>query len=379
MTDDDVDRLLSEFRDDVPELDQRVFAAGRARLLAHVGAPRPTAVEPIDDDPVVRPLPPNRRRGSPRGLVIASVAAGVALIAVGALVILPDESNPGPAAGPPTTAPSTAPSTTAPPESAPSANPSPGRPGDPMPAMPDEPLNSAGDLADEAENLTVPPGQVHYVRLARSQLASTDNQGGTDVIETWIPADRGGEWMLRRTASGSLQGRPENDFEEKRAPGGRFEDGDAPWWVTPDTVADWPRDPEALYEKLRTKANAPLPEGVGTTQTSTEDAIGEVFSMLADGAGGLPADLRAALLETVGYLPNVTVTPDGTTTDGRPAVVLAYPIEEQYRNEILLDPDTARPVEWRNVALKAFLGYEPGQTFTSEAYTESIVSKLGEH
>lgn len=370
--DDEVDELVAGLRDDVPEMEPSVFAAGRARLLAHVGAPRVTRTEPTDHIPVVRALSPDRRRGSPPSwvVVVTSAAAAVALIASLAFALLPGESAP---AKRPVGA---APTSSAPPSSPPPIN---SRPGDPVPAMPADPLNAAGDLADDASDLTLRPGEVRYVRLARSQAPRDGGSGGTDVIETWIPYDREGEWLLRRTSAGSIQGRPEEGSTEKRAPGGRFQDGDSPWGITPDTVADFPRDPAALYEKLRTEANAALPEGTGTTVTPTEKAIDDVFEMLADSSGGLPVDLRAALLQTLGYLPAVTVRPDGTTSDDRPAVVLSYEIEDGlYRNELLLDPSTARPVEWRNVALKADVGYQPGKTFTSEAYTEAIVSKLGE-
>ena len=376
--DDEVDELVAGLRDDVPEMEPSVFAAGRARLLAHVGAPRVTRTEPTDHVPVVRALSPDRRRGSPRSWVVVatSAAAAVALIAGLAFALLPGESAP---AKRPVGA---APTSSAPPSSAVPSSPPPGnaRPGDPVPAMPADPLNAAGELADDASDLTLQPGQVRYVRLARSQAPRDGGSGGTDVIETWIPYDREGEWLLRRTAAGEIQGAPEDDFTEKRAAGGRFQDGDSPWGITPDSVAEFPRDPAAIYEKLRTEANAPLPEGTGTTVTQAEKAIDDVFEMLADSSGGLPVDLRAALLQALGYLPGITVTPDGTTSDGRQAVVLSYEIEDgMYRNELLLDPSTARPVEWRNVALKASVGYQPGKTFTSEAYTEAIVSKLGEN
>jgi DNA-directed RNA polymerase specialized sigma24 family protein len=60
------------------------------------------------------------------------------------------------------------------------------------------------------------------------------------------------------------------------------------------------------------------------------------------------------------YLPGVTVTPDARTTDGRA------------RNEVLLDPATARLLEWRSVAIKA------NQNLTSDLRTEAVVAELGQ-
>jgi len=103
-----------------------------------------------------------------------------------------------------------------------------------------------------------------------------------------------------------------------------------------------------------------------------------VISLLSDSTGAVPSDVRAALLRTLGYLPGVIVDPDAKTSDGRPAVSLSHKVDDgTYRNELLLDPATARVVDWRNVAIKAFNGWKPNQVFTSALQTEAVVSTLG--
>jgi hypothetical protein len=366
----EVDELLRGLRDDVPEMDAHAFAAGRARLLAHVGAPQVAESSP-EDDPVVRVLPADSRRRSPplrRAAPWLAVAAAVVVVAAGAVVLLPGGGTPGGApAVPPTT--SAGGSQTRP---APSVT---GRPGAPLPTMPAEPLNTAGELAGKAADFPVRPGEVHYVGMSRSQAANANSPGGTALDELWIPYDRDGEWMQRRAADGEVQG---GDNSESRAKGGVFEGGDYPSAVRPDDAATMPRDTAALYEDLRTYVHKRLPPGAGSSMTETQEAVLRVFEMLADTTGTLPADLRAALLRTLGYLPDVTVTSDASASDGRPAVVLSHVLEDStYRNEILLDPETARMVEWRNISLKASSGFPPGKQFSSELVTEAVVSELG--
>jgi hypothetical protein len=64
---------------------------------------------------------------------------------------------------------------------------------------------------------------------------------------------------------------------------------------------------------------------------------------------------------------------------GRSVVSISHVLDDgTYRNEILFDPATGRFVDWRNIAIKAFNGFEPGQVFTAGPRTEAIVSALGE-
>lgn len=374
--DEEIDRALGELRADVPAMDARAFAEGRARLVATVGAPTVAEAEPDQAVAVALPLQQLRDRSSPRAAPWLAVAAAVAVVAVGAVAVL--------SGGSPTTQ-SGAVTTSAPVSTSSSASrqvPPTGRPGEPLAAMPADPLNPAGDLAEQAADIPLAPGQVLYLVSARTQAPDANGPGGTDVEELWVPYDRaGGEWLRRRTADGQVQGRGEDDFEEKRAVGGRFDGGEStsPWAVTPANVAALPRDPAALYDRLREEVNAELPQHTGTSQTAAQEATGTVFSMLGDVTGGVPADLRAALLRTLGHLPGVTVTPGATTSDGRAAVVIGYAVDDgAYRNEILLDPATARTLEWRNVAVEPFNGFEPDQVFTSDLRTEAVVAALGQ-
>jgi hypothetical protein len=370
--DEELDQALDALRADVPEMEPRAFAAGRARLQVAIGAPPAAAGTREPDDAVTHVLAPDRRRRSPplrKAVPWIAVAAAVAAVAVGAVAFLPGDATP-PGGGPAATAP---PKPTAPVDTTVD-----GRPGEPLPAMPAEPLNTAGELAGKVKDITLKPGEVLYVRTNRTQAAGSAGPGGSDTEELWIPADRDSEWLIRRTASGEIQGRSDKDFEEHRGPGGRFDDGTTVWPEDPAKAAAMSRDPAALYEWLRTRANADLPGSSSSTQSAAQDAIGTVISMLADTTGTVPADLRAALLRTLGFLPGITID-SGVPAGGRSVVSISHVLDDgTYRNEILFDPATGRFVDWRNVAIKPFNGFEPGQVFTAGPRTEAIVSALGE-
>jgi len=364
--DDEIDQALGELRADVPAMDQRAFAAGRARLVVAIGAPSMAAPVREPDETATITLPPDLRRRSPplrRATPWLAVAAAVAVVAVGAVAFLPGD-----------TAPPGGPVGTAAPSASSSAEPSvDGRPGEALPPMPDQPLNTAGELADDVRDVELRPGQVRYVRSARTQAVGDAGPGGTATEDLWIPYDRESDWLVRNAASGEIQARNEEDFVEQRAKGGQFERG-ALWSQDPQTVAGLPRDPAGLYEWLRSETT-----GTSETVTAAQEAIGTVISMLADVTGTVPVDLQAALLRTLGYLPGLTVTPDARATDGRPAVAVGHAVDDGlYRNEILFDPATAHVIEWRNVANKPFEGFERDQAFTTDLRTEAVVSRLGQ-
>lgn len=362
--DDEVDQLLGALRSDVPDMDPRAFAAGRARLLVAIGARPAAEAGPESDGVVPLALPPARRRRSPPAAPWLAGAAAVAVVVAAAVAFLPDEAGPDGPAATASPRPSPSPSVTEPPG-----------PGDPLPPMPAEPLNTAGELAEHVQDIEPRPGQVHYVRVARTQAGGDGGPGGTEVEELWIPHDLvEGEWQVRRTAHGEIQGRSDKDLVEDRAKGGRFESG----WAGQEDPANGPslpRDPEGWYERLR----AETAEYTGPGQNAAQQAIETVISLLSDSTGAVPADARAALLRTLGYLPGVTVDPNAKAGDGRPAVSLGHELDDgTYRNELLLDPATARVVDWRNVAIKAFNGWKPGQVFSSAPQTEAVVSELGQ-
>jgi hypothetical protein len=373
--DEELDRALDALRADVPEMDQHAFAAGRARLRAAIGSSPDDRHVPEPDEVAPLVLSPDRSRRSPplrKAAPWLAVAAAVAAVAVGAVAFLPGDPAPRAGGSVATAAPKPTPT-------APAGESVAGRPGDPLPAMPDRPLNTAGELAGAAHDVPLKPGQVRYVRTTSTQAASSEEPGGSQTIELWIPHDRESEWLCRRTASGDIQGRSEKGFEESRANGGRFEHDGALWPQDPAVIARLPKDPEALYAWVRNQVNADLPSGTTSTMTAAQQAVHEVTSLLNDMTGTVPADLRAALLGVLGYLPGITVTPGAKAPDGRTAVALGSVSDDgSYRNELLLAADTAQVVEMRNVVLKPFQGYERNQVFTSGLRTEAVVSELGE-
>lgn len=359
--DEAVDGALRALYADVPAMDDEAFAAGRTRVLAAIEAAPPP-------DVVVDRLTPTPARTSRRSRAapLLTAAAAVVVVAVGAVVLLPGDAAPtGPtvASQPP-----------------PHGVPVPPAPPGPLPPMPAAPHNAAGDLAAKVRDPAVPADQYRYWKESRTQAASASDPGWQDAIEVWIPADRGHPWLFR-TPTGDLRNITAGAFEQQLGAcrrdgrGVTCPDG-GPWAATRENVAGMSRDPAVLYEKLRATVNAGPPAGTSVAITPTQDAVNKLLALISD-AVTVPADLRAALLRTLGYLPGVTIG-EARTTDARAATMVSWDLDNgNYRNELLLDPATMRTLEWRNTALRAFNGYRPGQTFTSIVQTEALVPAMG--
>lgn len=375
----EIAEALRGLRGDVPEMEERAFLAGRARLLAVTGATCVPDAEPRAWEPVVVPMARSDRRRSPpwrKAAPWVAVAASVAVL-VGVVAVLPGDAgqSPAPAAGPPSR-PRPTPSETAPPTHQPSRLPG-GEladRGDPLPPMPPRPLNPAGELADSVSDPTLRPGEYLYVRSNRWQAADKYGPSGTAVEELWVPYDPESMWLQRRSASGSIQG---GANDERTARAGEFDPMESPWAPTLDNIASMPRDPAKLYQRLREYVNAELPPGTVTSVTHTAQAVYTLIDLLY-WSERVPADLRAALFRTLSYLPDVVITEDVRLRDGRTATALGYLMDDgRYRHEVLIDPATGRAIGNRNVAVKRFESYRPGQVFTRDLRAEAVVGKLG--
>jgi hypothetical protein len=170
---DPLDTMLDTLRSDVPEMSDRAFEAGRARVQAVVD-PIPVATTP-EPEPVVVALPERRPlRSPPRRLVrlVASAAAVVAL-AVGVVAV---QSG-----------------------------------GDQAPVA-----AAAAALNTAADNITatdppVGPGQYRYI-AARSRQVGLERPGTPvatlyeHVAETWVPHDQRGWPRWDPRAAGAVRG-----------------------------------------------------------------------------------------------------------------------------------------------------------------------------
>jgi hypothetical protein len=379
-----VDAALRALRADVAPMAPHAFVAGRARLTAVIGTAAPAEPVTAPAEPVVvAALPAASRRSPPlrRAAPWLTAAAAVAAVAT-TVALLPGSSNSAPGGANPVQAAGSGAPRNAQPTSPPSPTAIP-VPTGPLPAMPARPLNSAGDLAAVAADITLKPGEVLYVKSTQTDLPSAGSTGGSLTLQLWVPADRTHSyWLAKRSSTGDIKGAPAGGYSEQQAIGGKFEGNtytgppESPWSATPDNLAAMPRDPAALYAKLRADMNGPqvLP------QDPTTNAVNTVFMLLSDEYAAVPAGLRAALLRTLGYLPGVTVTQGVHTTDGRPAVALSWQqaIALPWRFDLLLDPANARAIEYRVVATAGNRTFRAGQTMSSTIGTQSVVHALGQ-
>jgi hypothetical protein len=372
---DEIDAALRTLRADVPAMTPHAFAAGRARLHTMIGETPVAGTGAAAPEPVVVALPPSTRRRSPPTpwLVAAAAAAVVALGTVGTVALRPNDSTTttfGAASTPTTPAPEAETYL----------------PDGPLPAMPARPLNRAANLAAKASDVTLKPGEVLYVKNVTTDPPSDLGPGGALTYEFWVPRDRNAQWLLKRISTRDVKGGPEGGRDEQRVNGGTFEGNtyevpdDSAWSPSPDNVAALSRDPAVLYEKLRAEVNATPPADAPkrTSLTPAARAADIVFTLLADPSTTVPADLRAAVLRTLGFLPGITVREDIRFADGRPAVILSWQLRGgQSRTELVLDAATARPIMYRDVATTPVHGIRPGQPIWTATRTEAIVHALG--
>ncbi|GAB3431432.1 CU044_5270 family protein [Actinophytocola sediminis] len=339
---DPIDELLAGLHADVPEMSDRAFAVGRTHLLLVVDQPTPLVT--TADDPL--PLAPQGKaralRSPPRRLLpLIASAATVTALAAGVLVARTGSDPATPTAEAGLTAAA-----------------------DKLPAD-DEPLR---------------PGQYRYLTTHGWHQAGnmTIGDGGmaedlevTFLVEErrqlWIPADPTEQCLLRGTSGENfiwLVGDEEKAGElgietpqrktfEHRVPCGDFADG---WWQQPSTdfLAALPRDPDALYDRLRRDT-----EGRGA------DPDLEVLVYVTDAlrTGLVPADLRAALYRALAKVPGLEVTEQVANLDGREGTAYGITVDGE-RTDVIVDPVTGQYLGERRIDLDGRDGI-PADTTTS--------------
>lgn len=214
-------------------------------------------------------------------------------------------------------------------------------------------LNTAADAQIRARDEPVPAGWYRYIS---THSINTSYSSGVAVLfgtrdERWVPADPTGEWFMLRTDTGERTRLVGTEKQSKDAGldirsnperlsgrcGAFYPDsGDlctaAGNWQGPTAtfIAELPRDPRRLYDRLRTDA-----KGHG------QDPDQEVLIYVADAlrSGLLPADLRAALYRALTYQPTLEITERTTTLDGHTGTALGITAAGEQR-EIVIDPAT---------------------------------------
>ena len=412
MNDQELDDLLGALRADTPAMTDDAFATGRARLssldattavtdtttgtaaMTTQGAATTTQAASTTatragptEAPTVAPLPERRdrtvRRYAP-WLVAAAVLGAVGV----AVAVLPGGSQVGPAA--PSTNQDPAPSTTsvpAPPGSLDQLMPPPQQQQPQsleLPEMPAQPVNAAGDLAANVVDVPVGPGQHLYIRTVRKQAANSSGPGGELVEEVWAPQDLDLEWLQIRSATGSVQGAPDPDanggVEEQTALGGAFNGPtEYPWLPSSGMLAQFPADPAGLYARLAGDSDR-LEHGVSDP---TVNAAAKLINLLAHpNAAVIPADVRATIYRTLGYLPGLVITNGVQTHDGRTATALGHDGGNEtdgiYRIEVLVDPATGQVIGSRYLAMVGYGGFPDGTAYGQSAATVAVVANQGD-
>jgi hypothetical protein len=341
MTDHDpVDELLADLRTDVPEMSDRAFAAGRARLQAVTeAAPVVTTLEPVATK--------SRKRRRPE--LIAAAAAVVALVA-GVLVVQTVRS------------------------------------GDRVPAAGPVRLDAVADRVD-VPDVPLGPGQYRHIVTHSWDIAppqvSIGNTKGAYLEETvrqlWLSADPAEQCLVDKNRTGRYKrvARDATKAEASRGPAlipGSVESqvlcGDFPGgsWQQPSTgfAASVPRDPGQLYDRLRRDADPRWPD---------PDLNAFVLAAEALGTGQLPADLRAALYRALALVPGVGVTEQVADLDGAKGTAIGIS-RLGVRQDVIIDTATGEFIGERHIDLDGVTGAPSGSVISySTVSAPEIVEK----
>jgi hypothetical protein len=345
---DDVDEAVRAYFADVPPMNEQVFQTGREQVRTMVEA-EPVATVTVLDRVTSAPTRPRRIRAAP----LVAAAAVIAVAVAGTIALLPGHS-----------APTETPAAT---ETGPN---------DPLPPMPAQPLNSIGDLADKVTDPQVNPGE-----FVVQQTRDGDGFGSA----TWTSHDGTRQWYTSSTAPPYEVGDGGMPLTETCVPGDNGQICGTWLWLFPKTsvLATMPRDPAAIYAGLRGKTMLPGEDPALTGMNGNfkaREAAEQLLLLLRTPPVILPADLRAALLRTLGYLPGLTVTKDARTSDNRPAIAIRGETDGGHTEGVtLLDPATTRVLEASTIVLKPGKDMsKPGDTVRTLRFKTGVVRVLGE-
>lgn len=273
-------------------------------------------------------------------------------------------------------------------------------------------LERAAVISEGEPDLVPGPGEYLFVWIRDSSLGSATTRTGkplTAVIDTsrqvWIPADRRQEW-LKRSESASPErwlvgsaalAREEGDGglldlkasapSEVRAPCGDFPGwngqaglqrsaigpgcpGDSGDWghVTPQFLAELPTDPRGLYERML----------ADTARQDPRQVLELAASLLRSGQPS--RELRTSLYRALTLIPGLDITDGTADLAGRRGVGLGV-VQGALRSEIVIDPATGRYLGDRVVLNEAgtgmWQGVPSGTVVSSSAVTTGIVRELG--
>lgn len=194
---------------------------------------------------------------------------------------------------------------------------------------------------------------ISYVAVDGSRPTFTDSRGGD--VQRQINGPPG---VGRTAPSASID---TATLTPNDLPGG---------WQTPNRVFfdRLPRDVTALRERLYADA-----DGHG------QSTDGEVLVLVADvlRSGLVPADLRAALYRVLKTVPDVEVTANAVTIQGRTGVALARTeTVDGARQEIIIDPQSGLLIGERSVILESSIGQAVGTVLDETGVTRTLVDEV---
>ena len=264
------------------------------------------------------------------------------------------------------------------------------------------PTAAAAALNTAADNITatdppIEPGQYRYVatRAWSTWTMMTTNTDSRSALvehleEQWVPQDWHAEWLQLIGPTGNTEWLPNATEAERalgvspealgptvelRAPCGDYhlvENGEVPctqpgsWAVpTPEFFAGIPRDPDALYERLRADVH---PRG--------EDHIAfYVADVLVTGL--VPADLRASLYRVLARVPGIEITEDVANLAGKRGTAFAI-IGGGGRRELIIDTETGAYIGERTILTEDSEGIPAGTVAAFTAVSSAVVNAIGE-
>ncbi|MFJ6673302.1 CU044_5270 family protein [Actinosynnema sp. NPDC091369] len=332
MREDEMDHVVRDVRGDTAPMTDESFAANREKVLALAAAGRPAG------------RPARRWWG---------VAAGVAALAAGGVLAQVALGGPTPATA----------------EAA-------------------QALTRAADAITTTDPV-LGPGQYRYA-ISRGRSAVQAQQGGQDfrwlgeeVLEVWLPAVEGEEYLVRPRDTGRrdwLVGTEEQarnagvdlrpaSQDEVRGRCDRQCQEDPGAWQQPNArfMAGLPRAPEALLERL-------LADGRGRGSSDHQEALVLASDLLR--SGKVPAELRAALFRALALLPGLEVVDQSANLDGRRGVALAV-TDGDDRQEVIVDPATGEFIGDRRVLTESDGSLPAGTVVESASVTTAVVDGIG--
>ncbi|MFC0429871.1 CU044_5270 family protein [Kutzneria buriramensis] len=328
MEDDVVKAAVSE----LPEMSDEAVAAGRAKLLA---AMRPAT-----------PVAPLRRRRA--WLVATAVVVGVLVLTLVGPALVPDDS---PKVGTATAA---------------------------------EALSQA---ATETGDVVLRPGQFLYVHNS-TRVMSSANRDQDDIAwayiadetyETWVPADQGQTWELRRTSTGAktwVKGSPADvpkdlpplmELGDWKARNGEFwgrSEQPSFFHPTPAYLAALPRDPRQLFQKLSAEEHG--------------DQGADLLRVIGLGldTGLIPAELRKSVYEALAYVPALQIVDDTADLDGRRGTAFGV-TQGRDSVQLVIDTRTGAYLGSRELLARDWAGVKAGTVTSSSSLTSRVVGAMG--